>query len=363
MVFVGANSPPRAVITSATTIECTGPAGGTAKLDASASTDPDSTPGTNDDITSFQWVRDPGQPSEQLIGTGRVLDSMLPLGAHTIELRVTDSKGATDTARTIITVRDTTPPLLTLAANPSVLWPPNHRLVPVGVGWQVSDLCDPAATARLVSVTSSEPDDAPGDGDGRTTGDVAGADVGTPDTEVLLRAERSGDGPGRSYELTYSAIDASGNTTSALTVVTVPHDQGQGPEPLSLRLEPSGTAGLAHVYWNAVTGAQAYDVITGDVASLKLDGNRITLGAVRVPARRITSASFVEGGGSPAAGVVPPAGRAFFYLVDYRDGHGTSGFGTEAVPLPLEPASCVGGCPGDEDKPISGGGGGAPKRS
>jgi hypothetical protein len=225
----------------------------------------------------------------------------------------------------------------------------------------MSDRCDPAATARLVSVVSSEPDDAPGDGDGRTTGDVMGADVGTPDGEVLLRAERSGDGPGRSYELTYAARDASGNSASALTVVTVPHDQGQGPEPLSLRLEPNGTAGLAHVYWNTVAGAQTYDVITGDVASLKVDGNRITLGAVRVPARLVTSTAFLEAAVSLSASANPPTGRAFFYLVDYRVGRGTSGFGTEAVPLPLEPASCEGGCPGDEDNLIPSGGG-APKR-
>ena len=444
MVFVGPNSPPRAVITSAATVECSGPAGSVVTLDASASTDPDSTPGTNDDIVSYEWFRDPGQPDEQPSGSGAVLNVSLTLGAHTIELRVTDSKGLTDTTQKVVTVvdsspphlicpvaastecttadgaqvqvlatasdacsstvtitgsrstgadasgiyplgttpvtftardatgntatctthvtvRDTTPPLLTLAAYPSVLWPPNHRLVPVRVGWQVSDRCDPAATARLVSVVSSEPDDAPEDGDGRTTGDVMGADVGTSDGEVLLRAERSGDGPGRSYELTYAARDASGNSASALAVVTVPHDLGEGPDPVSLRLEPGGAAGLARVYWSAVSGAQAYDVIAGDVASLKVDGNRITLGAVRVPARLITSASFTEGVGSPAASAIPPAGRAFFYLVDYRVGRGTSGFGTEAVPLPLEPASCDGGCPGEEDNLISSGGG-APKR-
>ncbi len=444
MVFVEPDSPPRAVILSAATVECTGPAGGAVALDASASTDADSTPGTNDDIVSFEWIRDPGQPGEQALGSGSVLNVTLPLGAHTIELRVTDSKGLTDTTQTVVTVvdsspplltcpaaitrecsgpegaqvqvlatgsdacsstvtitgsrstgadasgiyplgttpvtftakdatgntascttnvtvRDSTPPLLTLAADPSVLWPPNHRLVPVGVGWQVSDRCDPAATARLVSVVSSEPDDAPGDGDGRTTGDVTGAEVGTPDSEVLLRAERSGDGPGRSYELTYAARDASGNSASALAVVTVPHDLGEGPDPVSLRLEPGGAAGLARVYWSAVSGAQTYDVITGDVASLKVDGNRITLGAVRVPARLITSTSFLEGAGSLSASAIPPASRVFFYLVDYRDAHGTSGFGTEAVPLPLEPASCEGGCPGEEDNLISSGGG-APKR-
>jgi len=258
-------------------------------------------------------------------------------------------------------VRDTTPPSLTLVADPGSLWPPNHRLVPVRVSWQAGDLCDPSPSTRLVSVTSSEADDAPGESDGRTTGDVDGADVGTADGEVLLRAERSGDGPGRSYQLTYVTTDASGNTTSALAIVTVPHDQGSGPDPLSLRLEPGASAGLAHVFWNAVAGAQSYDLISGDVASLRVDGNRITLGAVRVPARLSAATSIFETAGTSAAPATPSLGRAFFYLVDYRDAHGTSGFGTESLPLPQEPSSCDGGCPGTEDDLVVSGGG-DPKR-
>src|SRR5206468_8973404 len=166
--------------------ECAVPAGALVTLDASASSDPDSTPGTNDDIVWFEWLRDPGTPAEVPLGEGRILAVMLPLGTHPIALRVTDSRGETDTTQTSVTVRDTTPPSLTLTADQSVLWPPNHRLVPVRVGWQVSDRCDQAASVRLVSVESSEPDDAPGSGDGGTTDDVDGADLGTPDAEILL---------------------------------------------------------------------------------------------------------------------------------------------------------------------------------
>ncbi len=360
MTFSASNAPPHAAITAPSTVECGGPAGGAVVLDGSASSDPDSTPGTNNDIVSFEWFLDLGMPTQASLGTGKVLSVTLPLGTHTIGLRVTDSQGSTDTAATVVTVRDTTPPSLALSTDATVLWPPNHRLVAVHPAWQVSDLCDPAATARLVTVASSEPDDAPGDGDGRTTGDVAGADIGTPDTEILLRAERSGEGTGRTYELAYSATDASGNSSSALALVTLPHELGEGPEPVSLRLEQGGTPGTARLYWNTVAWAQVYDVISGDVASLKVDGNRITLGAVHVPARLITAVSFMEGGGSLSGGAaasIPPAGRAFFYLVQYRDAHGGSGFGTESVPLPREPLSCDGGCPGDEATPGATGGG------
>jgi hypothetical protein len=292
-------------------VECSAPSGGSVTLNASLSTDPDSTPETNDDIVSFLWVLDPGQPTEQILGAGRVLDVTLSLGEHAIGLRVTDSKGATDGAETVIdvqdatppvltcppaameecagpegaqvvliaaasdacggvtlmssrsggpdasgtyplgstavtftatdasgnvatcatsvTVRDTTPPALTLTTDPTVLWPPNHRLVPVRVAWQASDRCDPAATVRLVSVRSSEPDDAPGGADGATIGDIAGADIGTADAEILLRAERSSSGPGRVYELLYIVTDASGNSTAARAIAGVPQRRASAP--------------------------------------------------------------------------------------------------------------------------------------
>jgi len=95
MVFAPPNSPPHASIVSQSTVECAGPSGGAVTLDASTSTDPDSSPGTNDDILAYEWARDPGQPAEQPLGSGPVLSVTLPLGSHTIGLRVTDSKGVT----------------------------------------------------------------------------------------------------------------------------------------------------------------------------------------------------------------------------------------------------------------------------
>jgi hypothetical protein len=75
----------------------------------------------------------------------------------------------------------------------------------------------------LESVTSSEPDN--GLGDGNTVNDIQGAALGTQDLGVLLRAERSGKGPGRTYTLTYTATDASDNETSASGQVVVPHSR------------------------------------------------------------------------------------------------------------------------------------------
>jgi len=105
----------------------------------------------------------------------------------------------------------------------------------VDVTLLVEDQCDPEPAVTLISVTSSENDDASGTGDGNTVGDIGGTDTGTPDQQLYLRAERDGSGPGRVYELSYMATDASGNVAPAFATVIVPHDQGWGPEPLIVR--------------------------------------------------------------------------------------------------------------------------------
>jgi hypothetical protein len=131
----------------------------------------------------------------------------------------------TRTCATEVEVVDTTPPdFVALSVEPSILWPPNHRLVSIDIHAEVVDACDVAPKLRLVSVSSSEPDDATGLGDGHTADDIQGADVGRDDREVLLRAERDGDGQGRAYTLTYEARDASGNVATRAVAVTVPHD-------------------------------------------------------------------------------------------------------------------------------------------
>jgi hypothetical protein len=115
--------------------------------------------------------------------------------------------------------------VIVASASPAVLWPPAHQLVEVSVSMTVFDQCGQGTVTRLASVTSDEPDDAPGGGDGRTAGDIRGASIGAPDTSVTLRAERDGKGAGRHYTLTYTATDDSGHAAVATLVVTVPHSR------------------------------------------------------------------------------------------------------------------------------------------
>lgn len=125
-----------------------------------------------------------------------------------------------------VTIEDTTPPQISVQVSPAVLWPPNHKMVEITASVIVEDVCDSMPTIELTSITSSEPDDASGGGDGHTVNDIQGAALGTADFTFLLRAERQGSGPGRTYTVTYTATDAAGNEALASAEVSVPHSQG-----------------------------------------------------------------------------------------------------------------------------------------
>lgn len=117
-------------------------------------------------------------------------------------------------------LNDTTPPNLDVTVTPSTLWPPDHKLVPITVAVKVSDDTDPNPGVKLVSITCDDGCD--------PSADVAGATLNTDDRQFQLRADRFGTGSGRTYTITYSATDASGNTATKTTTVTVPHDQRVG---------------------------------------------------------------------------------------------------------------------------------------
>jgi len=98
-------------------------------------------------------------------------------------------------------------------ANPSSLWPPNHQLVNVAIGYTATDTCGAAAPVTCsLSVASNE---------------GSSADWSVVDAhDVQLRATRDGGGDGRIYTVTITCTDTAGAASNAAVTVTVPHDQG-----------------------------------------------------------------------------------------------------------------------------------------
>jgi outer membrane protein assembly factor BamB len=117
---------------------------------------------------------------------------------------------------------DAEPPVIgDVSVSPSVLWPANHKLVLVTVNYTATDNSGPPVCS--LSATSNEPDNGQGDGD--TANDI-GIIAGDPH-HLWLRAERAGNGAGRTYTVTITATDAAGNSSQATVAVSVPKSQGK----------------------------------------------------------------------------------------------------------------------------------------
>lgn len=105
-------------------------------------------------------------------------------------------------------------------AFPAVLWSPNHQFVPVVI-MGVTDPDGDAVTITVTGVTQDEPVNAKGDGN--TSPDAviqAGA--------AAVRAERSGKGNGRVYEVSFKAKDDKGGACTGKVTVGVPHSMQKG---------------------------------------------------------------------------------------------------------------------------------------
>jgi hypothetical protein len=132
------------------------------------------------------------------------------VGNYVLTYSVSNGFLTTTVTRTVVVV-DTTPPAIASAtATPSVLWPPNHQLVPVTITVQVTDVCSGAASCRIVSVASDEPFTLLPDW------------IITGDLTLKLRAERRFFLNGRVYTIGIRCVDASGNASNTTVKVRVP---------------------------------------------------------------------------------------------------------------------------------------------
>ncbi|HXH27400.1 MAG TPA: hypothetical protein VNL37_00030, partial [Candidatus Polarisedimenticolia bacterium] len=197
------NHAPHAVAHSQNVVECTGPDGAPVMLDGGDSFDPDADPIT------YEW----SGPFGSVMGARPTV--ILPLGMSSVELTVRDARGASSSATVPVLVRDTTPPIVTAAASPARIWPPNKRFTPVEITLTAADTCDPAPQVTLTGIAVTERKGVEG------TTDVVGASIGTDDRAFEVLARRGGGRDGRTYTATYTVVDASGNPATADAVVQV----------------------------------------------------------------------------------------------------------------------------------------------
>lgn len=189
-----------------------------ATLNGSASSDPDGDPFT------YAWTRLSGPvvtPSNAASATPSFTAPEVDPGGATLvfQLVVTDSGGlSSPPSTTTVTVQDVNdPPLCDLGkASPSLLWPPNHKMVPVSIVG-VTDPQNDKMTITVTGITQDEPVNGTGDGDTSPDGSLMG-------TTALIRAERAGSGNGRVYQIRFTADDGDGGVCKGAVTVGVPND-------------------------------------------------------------------------------------------------------------------------------------------
>jgi len=119
-----------------------------------------------------------------------------------------------------IVLADTTPPAITMSVSPTVLWPPNGRMVQVVVSGTIKDFGSGVLASSVEYAVTDEYHLA--QPRGRMTLDSAGNYLFT----ILLRASREGsDTDGRRYYIRVSARDNAGNRAAKWQAIKVPHDR------------------------------------------------------------------------------------------------------------------------------------------
>jgi streptogramin lyase len=143
--------------------------------------------------------------------TGAFIDAFVPSGMGGLNLPHGQFFRNTDPTTLVYVAMP--PSITSLVATPDVLWPPNHKMVPVSLAVAASDGTGIAPFCAITTVSST----VPGETDGVITGPLT----------VNLRAERLGSGNGRIYMIAVTCTNSASLSASRTVTVTVPHDQSR----------------------------------------------------------------------------------------------------------------------------------------
>lgn len=148
--------------------------------------------------------------------------SVFPIGTTTVQCTATDSAGNTASDSFTVTVRDTTPPVISsVTASPSVIDSRDGSMVAVTVTVEASDAADPMPRCSIIGVTSNE--------------DISGDVNVTGDLTLELRAARDTDV--RRYVIEVQCTDSANLSAQGETTVSV---TGQNQEPETLVIHVPG---------------------------------------------------------------------------------------------------------------------------
>jgi hypothetical protein len=142
-----------------------------------------------------------------------------------------DGTGTADAINSIIESCGTPTPNLPpdcsgAVANATMLWPPNHKFVPIAIG-NVTDPDGDPVNMTITGIHQDEPTKGLGSGDQSPDGIIV------DNHTVKVRAERAGTGDGRVYHIDFTANDGKGGVcTGEVSVPVVPHDQRPSNTPI-----------------------------------------------------------------------------------------------------------------------------------
>ncbi len=150
--------------------------------------------------------------------------SLIAFLSRSTNLVTPDDNGAYYDVFVHETIRNQEPDCSASSASVDEIWPANHKFVAVNI-LRITDPDEDPITVNILSIFQDEPLNHLADGNT----EVDGRGLLTATAEV--RAERSAQGDGRFYHITFGADDGQGGTCMGVVTVAVPHDQGKKAAP------------------------------------------------------------------------------------------------------------------------------------